>query len=693
MARRTSSEQDHGASASTVAAPESTARRTGGSPAWARFGSGRPWLWGLGLVGAVLLAYEPVWRAGFVWDDSAILTANPCIVGPLGFRQIWTTHFADTCPLTLSVLWLEHALWSLAPTPYHVVNVLLHAAGALVLWRVLRGLQVPGAWLGAALWALHPVEVASVAWVAELKNTLSGLLFLGSIYFYLRWLERLDLNCRHGAASPCSALPATTRRRSAVATASYGACLLCTALAMASKSSTVVLPVVLGLCVWWREGRVRWRRIVSMAPLIFMGAVASVLTLWTQHLTALTLANDARWARPWPDRLVAGGEAVWFYVGKLLWPWPLMAIYPRWQVDAGRSLAWLPLLGVVAALVLLWRWRGSPWGRAGFFACAYFLTALLPVLGWFDGTDFRYSLVFDHFQYLASMGPLALVGAGAVRQAARTPPGKAWLPWALGAAVLLGLGTLSWQRSEVYRDEETFWTDAVAKNPQSWSGHGNLGSALLIKGQVEEARAHYEQALAINPRYAEAHNNLGIICLRQGKIDEAIAQVEQAVAIIPDYAEARSNLGNAFLAAGQVDQAIAEYEKALAINPDSSAAVPFNLGNALYAKGLIDEAIAQYEKALVINPDYAEAHSNLGNAFLAKRQPDEAIAQYEKALAINPGYVEAHDNLGIGFLRTARFDEAIVQFQTALRLAPDYPNVENNLATARMLARRAQFSQ
>ena len=594
--------------------------------------------------------------------------------------------------------------------PYHVVNVLLHSAGAVVLWRVLRCLRVPGAWLCAALWALHPVEVESVAWVAELKNTLSGLFFLGSVFFFLRWLGAGEHAAReHGGRGPGS-WPL------------YGLSLLCAALAMASKSSTVVLPVVLGLCIWWMEGRVRWRQVASLGPVILLAATASALSLWTQA-TSLALSSDAQWARPWPGRPVAAGEAVWFYLGKLLWPHPLIAIYPRWQVDAGRWPEWLPLLAAVAALSLLgWR-RGSPWGRPCFFACAYFLVALLPVLGLLDNTGFRHSLVFDHFQYLASMGPLTLAGAGMVRLARVTLPGRAWWQSALGAGVLLGLGTLSWQRSEVYRDEETFWTDTVAKNPDSWSGHGNLGSMLLLKGQLEEARAQYEQALATNPNYAEAHSNLGVILLRQGKVEEATAQVERAVAINPNDAEAHnnlgmiflrqgkigeaiaqvqravainpydveaySNLGNALFAKGQVDAAVAAYEKALAINPGYHY-VYFNLGNAFFAEGQVDGAIAEYEKALAIHPDYAEAHSNLGNAFLTKRQINEAIFQYEKALAINANYAEAHYNLGIAFLRAARFDEAVVQFQEALRLAPEYPNVENNLATARMLARRAQ---
>jgi len=195
------------------------------------------WFWGLILILSVILTYTPVWHAGFIWDDAQHLTTNPCIVGPLGLKEIWTTSAADICPFTFTTFWVEHALWGLAPLPYHLVNVLLHAACAVLLWRVLRSLRVQGAWLGAAIWTLHPVEVESVAWITEMKNTESGLFFLLSILFFVRWLRARGVERRTGDGW------------------NYRLTLFFAALAMASKSSTVILPVVLSLCVWWMEGR------------------------------------------------------------------------------------------------------------------------------------------------------------------------------------------------------------------------------------------------------------------------------------------------------------------------------------------------------------------------------------------------------------------------------------------------------
>src|SRR5271157_2266890 len=430
----------------------------------------RDWLWGLILILVVILAYTPVWKAGFVWDDEAMLTANPCIVGPLGLKEIWTTSAADICPLTLTTFWVEHALWGLGPLPYHLVNVLMHGACAVLLWRVLRSLRVQGAWLGAALWALHPVAVESVAWITEMKNTESGLFFLLSILFFVRWLRARDLDRRTGGGW------------------NYALTLIFAALAMASKSSTVILPVVLCLCAWWMEGRWRWRNVARVLPIFLMSIAASALSIWTQGLALAQAVTDPQLVRTWPERLATAGDAVWFYLGKLLWPHPLITIYPRSQIDAGQWVSYLALLGVIVILSIFWLKR-ELWSRAFFFGFAYFMVALLPALGLIDVYPFRFSLVFDHFQYLGSIGPLALAGTGLARFSDFIIPKKPWLQSTLCAGLLLILGMASWQRTWAYESQETLWTDTLAKNPNSWLGYNNLGRSFFQKRQLDEAVA------------------------------------------------------------------------------------------------------------------------------------------------------------------------------------------------------------
>jgi Flp pilus assembly protein TadD len=390
-----------------------------------------------------------------------------------------------------------------------------------------------------------------------------------------------------------------------------------------------------------------------------MSMAASALSIWTQGL-ALATITDSRLVRTWPERLATAGDAVWFYLGKLLWPHPLITIYPRWQSDATQWISYLPLLAVIVILAIFWlkRESGVAGSRACFFAFAYFLAALLPVLGLIDNPIFRFSPVFDHLQYLGSIGPLALAGAGLARFSDFIIPKKPWLQSTLCAGLLLVLGMASWQRTWAYESQETLWTDTLAKNPNSFMGHCNLGVVLFEKGQVDEAVAQYQKALEINPNYLAAHYNLG----------------------------------NALFRKGQQDEAIAEYQKALEINPNDAEA-HINLGNALFQKEELDEAVGQFQKALEINPNDAEAHYDLGNALFQKGQLEEAVAQFQKALEIDPNSFATHYNLGVALFQKGRLDEAIMQFQEVLRLKPDFSPAQDTLAKVQALVRQREGNE
>jgi len=297
-----------------------------------------------------------------------------------------------------------------------------------------------------------------------------------------------------------------------------------------------------------------------------MSIAASAVSIWTQGLQLATV-TDPRWVRTWPERLATAGDAVWFYLGKLLWPQPLITIYPRWQIDAGRWTSYLPLLAVIVILTIFWLQRRL-WSRAWFFAFAYFIVALLPVLGLIDNYVFHYSLVFDHFQYLGSIGALALAGAGLARLSDFTIPKKPWLRSALCAGLLLVLGMASWQRTWAYESQETLWSDTLSKDPNCWVGHNNLGLAFLQKGQVDEALEQFQMALVINPNYVEGHGNAGIVLFQKGQLDEAIEQYQMALKINRDYAEVHANLGVALFKKGQLEDAILQFQETLRLRPD-----------------------------------------------------------------------------------------------------------------------------
>ena len=637
----------------------------------------RDWWLSLALLGALLLVYYPALSGGFIWDDDAHLTANPCIVGPLGLSDVWTSAHARICPLVQTTFWLEYQLWGLNPLPYHLVNVLMHAAAAMVLWRVLVRLRVPGAWLGTMLWALHPVQVESVAWITEMKNTQSGLFFLLSVLFFCK--SRLTEN----AAEPKSR-----------AGLDYGLTLIFGTLALASKSSTVVLPLVLGLCAWWIDRGWRWRRnLLQLVPLLLLSVATGVVSVWTQNVEG---AFDPEYARNGAERIAVAGKVVWFYAGKLLWPHPLIFMYPRWQIDTAGFAAYLPTLAAVGAIGVLW-WKRDQWARAAFFAAAGFVTALLPVLGVVDHYFLRFSFVGDHFQYLASMAPLALAGAGiglglgAIRNQPR------WLRPGLGALLLSGLGALTWRQCAMYQNDEILWTTTLQRNPSSWMAHNNLGTELAKQsGRSAEAIAHYEAVLRLRPEHAKAHYNLANeFAKHPDRRAKALAHYREAVRLRPDYADAINNLA-AELAKqpGHQAESLALYEQALRLRP-LDAGAHYNLAVELARQpARLAEALAHYRTALQLRPDYPEAHYNLG-VELAKQpgRAAEAVAHYAQALRGKPDYAEAHYNLAHELEKLpGRQTEAIAHYEAALQSRPGLSQAHNNLAVllAGLPGRQAQ---
>jgi protein O-mannosyl-transferase len=699
----------------------------------------RRWGWFVGLLlGALVVVYWRALHGAFLWDDDLHVTANPTIIGPLGLREIWTTARANYFPLVLTNFWAQHALWGLNPLGYHVVSFGCHLAAAALLWRVLLRLRVPGAWLGAALWALHPVQVESVAWIAELKNTQSAVFFLAAIWFWLRWLEHEPFGQAPGAAAESAGDPASVGRSGH---RHYVFALICAVLALLSKPSTVMLPVALALCSWWERRRLSRRDLLALAPYFALSAVAAGWTVWEQKFHSGALG--AAWSQTATERCLIAGRVIWFYLGKLAWPDPLLFIYPRWKLDATDPAGYVPLLaaGIVAAVV--WRYRDrAGGGRAAFFAGTFFVALLFPVLGFFDVYFFRYSFVGDHFQYLASMGPLALAAAGLTR---------AWRRQAAPVAglVLLALGAIAAREAREYANNEALWRATLARNPDAvmaWLNladtlakqgrhaesiatfhralqlapndadahndlgceyvlihrpadalrhleravalqpkrpepHNNLGNALAGVGRADDAIAEYRRALELDPKYGEAENNLGAELAELGRLKEAVAHFEAAMRLNPNHAEAQNNLGDALRKLGQLEPAIAHHREALRLQPDFAPAHA-SLGQALALSGRMDEALTHLRRAVELKPDFAPAHDYLGRALAATGHPDEAWAEFARAPQLAPNSAEAHNNFGTALAQRGRVNEAIEQFEIAVRLAPAFVPARLNLGRA-----------
>ena len=612
---------------------------------------------GASLVAAILLAYFPVWQAGFIMDDDINITANSCVSGPLGLAGIWSSRAADYFPLTLSSFWFLHVLWGNSPLPYHLTTLLFHVADALLLWRVLNRLGVRGAWIGAGLWALHPVQVESVAWVSELKNTLSAFFYLLSILGFLRWREMV-LTSRLGAAIWIYALT-----------------LLCALLSMLSKSSTVTLPAILVLCWWWREKNWSLKDALKLAPFFLISGAFAFWTISSEKIHAGAVGKI--WEAGPLERLVMAGRAFWFYLGKLLWPQKLTFIYPRWTMTEGGSLdlaiSLIPLVCMAVMFFVLYSKRQQPWARTSFFAFTYFTISLFPILGFFDAAFFRLSRVADHFQYLACMGPFALVGAGLYLLCKTPIPARPPIR-IFPVLLLLGLlGLLSFSQSRIYRSAETIWRDTIKKNPDCAVAHNNLGFLFWQKGDRQNALREVQKALALDPEFPDALNNLGNDSLDRGDPDTAITLLSKSVRIQPINTSAHFNLGNAFLQKGDLDQAIAEYRRALAINP-YSAPLHSNIGCALIKGGDLRNGIKELQITRDLQPDNPVYNINL--AWVLASCADKSERNGPKALEFATFAVRVGGNnanylriLAAAYAEAGLFPEAITTATTALDLA------------------------
>ncbi len=614
--------------------------------------SPKDWFFAFALLAAVILVYQPAWQGGLIWDDAAHVT-RPELRSWQGLYSIWFNLGATQqyYPLLHSAFWVEHKLWGDATLGYHLVNILLHAVASLMVALILRHLAIPGAFLAAAIFALHPVHVESVAWITELKNTLSAGFYLSAMLLYLRFDQQRK-------------------------TGTYFCAFGLFALGLLSKTVTATLPAALLVIFWWQRGRLSWKRdALPLMPYFVLGAAAGVFTAWFEH--TLLGAKGAAFNLTLIDRCLLAGRAIWFYLGKLVWPADLLFIYPRWHVSQA---VWWQYLFSLAALVLvavLWGLRRR-W-RAPLAGLLFFVGTLFPALGFFNVYPFLFSFVADHFQYLASLGIISLVSAGVALLLDR------WRLWgrpagyALCLTLLAILAGLTWQQSRMYTDIETLYQTTIDGNPECWMAHTNLGTVLIGKGRLDEAIAHWQKALEINPDDTQAHNNMGLILAGRGQFDKAIAHYQRALDIEPNDPQCQSNLGAALIARGQPAEAEIHLRKALESMPND-AKLQSHLGLALAASGRVDEATAHYRRSLEIKPDDAQAHYNLGNALLGKGEADEAIAEYRTALKIRPDYPAAHGNLGVALAASGQPAESIAHYRKALQIKPDSPQIQNNLA-------------
>jgi tetratricopeptide (TPR) repeat protein len=614
---------------------------------------------------AVIIVFSPAFFAGFILDDDVMLTNNELMRGPIS--TFWcTAKPIDYFPLTYSSLWLEWRLWGANPAGYHVTNVLLHAISCIIIWRIFVRLNFPAPWLAALLFAVHPVNVESVAWIAERKNVLAMLFYAITVWSFVRFAQSGE------------------RSFFIISAAAF-------VLSLLAKPAVVAWPIVALGILWLNRGAAWFKAQQSsatstpsslrtdfvlccrwIAPLMIPVIILGPVTVWFQSHNVI--GTDIKFHHAdLLTRIVAGGTSIWFYLWKSLFPVGLTLAYPLWNVNPHSLIWWLPWIGVAVVIVGAWICRRR-WGRTALISSVYFLLMLAPVLGVFNMASHRFCYVSDRWQYFALPVVTLLIAIGLHKWKKQ---------YSLGVALALAFSFLSFQQSRLYHDSETLWTDALRKNPSSWLAYYCLGWIRHTEGNFGAALEMYQRSLKLQPEQAEAHTNMGDALLQTGKIDEAINHLQQAIKINPDYTMAYYNLGCALQQKGDSTGAIDAFRQAIDRRKEWADA-HYNLAIALQQKADAAAAISEYRQAIRYKPQFVPAHNNLGALLCLTGRRDEAVAELRQALMIAPADYDALANLGETLVEQRKPQEALLYLQKALATNPNNPKCHAVLGNALM---------
>jgi tetratricopeptide (TPR) repeat protein len=604
------------------------------------------------------------------YDDNDYVYDNPKITNGLtadGTKWAFTHFHADNWhPLTTISHMVDCQLYGLQPWGHHLTNLLLHATAAIFLFLALRKLTIatwPSAFV-AALFAVHPLRVESVAWISERKDVLSGVFFMLTLWAYANYA-----------------------RSDSRSVGKYVTVLVLFALGLMCKPSVVTLPFVLLLLDYWPLGRMQGAKskeqgidlqavrglVVEKIPLFVLSAASSVVTVLAQRE-----AFTATFQLPFQARFANAVLSYVAYLGQVIWPMNLAVLYPypEGNLNFVEVIVALLFLWIVSIIFFFWRKR-YPFLLVGWL---WFLGMLVPMIGLVQvGSQPR----ADRYTYLPEIGLCILVTWGGLELFKKWHQSRT-ISAAAVALILVALGTRSYFQSSYWRNSETLWQHAVDVTSNNHIAENSLGNALLEKDRLNEAIEHYKRAIAIKPDVAPVQSNLGNALLRKNQIDEAIPHIQKAIQVNPQYAEAYNDMGSALIKRGQAAQAISYYQKAVELNTRYADAYN-NLAVAFLENGQVDEAIEHYKKAVAIKPESADMQCNLGNALAKKGNWTEAIAAYQASLRGRPDYVKAHNNLGVALETIGRNDDAFEQFAEALRSNENYPEAHYNLG--RLLAR------
>jgi len=608
------------------------------------------------LLLTTFVAYHPALTNGYIWDDDRYVSENPNLKDLEGLKDIWIIPKSSPqyYPLTFTTFWVEYHIWGLRPFGYHFNNILLHSLNAFLIWIILLCLKVPGAVLAAAIFAIHPVHVESVAWITERKNVLSGFFYLMALFCYLRFTISIPFEA---GSTPQE----HKTSRANVAWPYYAACIIFFVFALLSKTITATLPAVILLILWWQNGSIKKRDVLWLMPFFILGAGSGLITAWLE--ASYVGASGQEFAFSFWERCLVAGRALWFYIGKLAWPKDLMFIYPRWEIDVSQWWQYLFPVSFVALLICLYVTRGSI-GRGPLVAVLIFAGTLFPAIGFLNVFPHRFSFVADHFQYLGSIAIIAAIAAIVAYIGKRyfSSPKKMRIFSLIVVLLMLNFGLKTAYLSFSYKNVITLWSDTIDRNKECWVAYNNLAAEY-------NKRKQYEKALPF---------------------------ALSAVLIKPDYDIGHVSLANAYYYLKDYDNAMVNYKKAIELFINKKNSNPYalyqfqKLGPTCFeALGAIslfrkeyDLSLAYFSKAIALNSDYPSVNKTVGKIYSMKGNNAEAVNHFRKALLkmeLDPGL---HYEIGIALLKLDKIDLSIVHFKRAIEIAPNFQVAIEKLADA-----------
>ncbi len=592
----------------------------------------------IAIISLVSISYWPILSAGYIWDDDNYVTNNPTLNSWQGLKDIWLKPGAvpQYYPLVHTTYWLEYRLWGHNPLGFHIVNIILHILNVIVLWRILKKLHLPWAILTCILFAIHPINVESVAWITERKNVLSGLLYLIALNLYIDYLRPIKSDYKRNNRSSIYLL----------VFAFYLGALL-------SKTIACSLPMLIIILQWWQGIKIEKKTILAILPFFIVGLIMALITINMEHKIVGAVGKE--WQFSLTERFLIASHNWWFYPYKLIWPETLIFFYPQWQVNPGDIRQYLCLLFfILSLLTTIYCLKFG--NKAPVTMMMAYTIMIFPALGFINVYPMRYSFVADHFLYLAGIPLITSVVAGIqkvyiimgyeikvskfsfISPLTMIQSLKGVLPYFPIVVVLIVLSFLSWVRCHAFQSEEKLWLDTIAKNRTAWMAHNNLGLLLESHGSPERAVLHYQEAIKIKP----------------------------------DHAGAYANLASAWGKLGNHQQTLENYKLALSHKPNDIHILN-NLGNYLSRTGDWEKAIMVYLTALKLNPNSLDLHNNIGNAYAASGNITKAIIAYNNALKINANSFETHYNLAIAYQLSSEIEKAISHCRIALTIKPEYP--------------------